>query len=283
MQEKIKVGILGCGNISGQYLEMAKNFPILEIAACSDLDASKTKAASEKYKIPKICSLEEMLADPSIQIVLNLTIPKVHGPTGLQIVQAGKHVYLEKPLSITRDEAKKIMDAAKAKNVRVGCAPDTFMGSGLQTARKLLDAGAIGKPVAFTALMMNYGPEHWHPNPEFFYQVGGGPMFDIGPYYVTAMLNLLGPVKRIAGMAAISAPQRAITHKDRTTGQPMPKFGQMMPVETPDHVCGTMEFQNGCVGTLITSFASRFATYDGKQPITIYGTDGTMRVPDPNM
>jgi predicted dehydrogenase len=191
-------------------------------------------------------------------------------------------VYVEKPLSVTRDEAKKLVDVAKEKNLRIGCAPDTFMGAGLQTARKLIDDGAIGRPVSCTAFMMSFGPEHWHPNPEFFYQVGGGPMFDMGPYYLTALLNLLGPMKRISGMASIAVPDRTITHRDRTTGEPGPKFGTKMKVEIPEHICGLMEFQNGCIGTIVTTFAARFSNYDGKQSITIWGTDGVLRVPDPN-
>src|SRR5450432_144264 len=280
--KKVKVGILGCGAISGAYLDMAKNFPILEIAACTDLEAARSKSTAEKYGIPKSCSIEELLADKSIEIVLNLNVPKAHGLTGLQILQSSKHVYLEMPLSVTREEAKKLIEIAKAKNLRIGCAPDTFMGAGSQTARKLIDDGAIGKPVSCTAFMMSFGPEHWHPNPEFFYQPGGGPMFDMGPYYLTALLNLLGPVKRISGMATIAVPERTITHRDRTSGEPGPKFGKKITVEVPDHIIGLMEFQGGCVGTIITSFASRFGNYDPKQTITIYGTEGAMRVPDPN-
>jgi predicted dehydrogenase len=280
--QKVRIGILGCGAISGQYLDMAKNFPILEIAACCDLDAARAKWAAEKYAIEKICTLEELLADKSIDIILNLTVPKAHGPTCLQILQAGKHVYVEKPLSVTREEASKLIETAKSKNLRIGCAPDTFMGAGAQTARKLIDDGAIGRPVSCTAFMMSFGVETWHPNPEFYYQPGGGPMLDMGPYYLTALLNLLGPMKRISGMASIAVPERTITHRDRATGKEGPKFGKKIHVEVPDHITGLMEFQNGCIGTIITSFATRFGNYDGKQSITIYGTEGAMRVPDPN-
>ena len=159
---------------------------------------------------------------------------------------------------------------------------DTFLGAGIQTARKLIDDGAIGKPVAFTAFMMCPGHESWHPSPEFYYEVGGGPMFDMGPYYLTALLNLLGPVKRISGAASIAIPERTITHKNRETGEPGPKFGKKIKVETPDHICGTMEFETA--PSARSSRASRRASpgTTANSPITIFGTEGTLRVPDPN-
>jgi predicted dehydrogenase len=206
--------------------------------------------------------------------VLNLTVPKAHVPVALAALEAGKHVYSEKPLGIDREEGRRAIDLAKAKGLRVGCAPDTFMGAGIQTARRLIEDGAIGRPVAFTAFMMGRGHESWHPSPEFYYEVGGGPMFDMGPYYLTALLQLLGPVKRLTGSATIAIPQRTITSQ--------PKYGKAIAVETPDHICGTMEFANGCSGVIVESFATRFPQYDGNQPITIYGTDGTLKVPDPN-
>ena len=282
MPEKVKVGVIGCGAISGAYLGMAQNLPVVEMAACADLDESRARAAAEKYQIPKVYSVDEMMKDKSIEIILNLTIPKAHAPIALQAIKAGKHTYAEKPLGISRAEGKKIMDAAAKKGVRIGCAPDTFLGAGIQTARKLLDEGAIGKPVAFTAFMMCPGHESWHPSPEFYYEAGGGPMFDMGPHYLTALLNLFGPAKQLSGAATVAIGERTITHKNRETGEPGPKFGQKIAVQTPDHICGTIEFQNGAMGTIITSFATRFPGHDGKQPITIFGTEGTLRVPDPN-
>jgi predicted dehydrogenase len=274
--EKVRVGVIGTGAISGAYLGMAANFPLVDIAACADLDQEAAQRKAEEYHIPRVCTVEELLADDSIEIVLNLTIPKAHVPIGLRAIAAGKHTYAEKPLGIDRDDGLKLLDAARKKKLRVGCAPDTFLGAGLQTARKVIDDGTIGKPVAFTAFMMGRGHEHWHPNPQFYYEKGGGPMFDMGPYYLTALLNLLGPVKRITGMAAIEIPERIITSE--------PRKGTKINVETPDHICGLMEFENGVVGTIIQSFAVRFAEFSGpnKQPITIFGTDGTLRVPDPN-
>ena len=274
MHQKVRLGVIGCGAISGAYLGMAKNFPIVELAACADLNPAVAKAQAEKFGVPKACSVEELLVDPSIEIVINLTIPKAHVPVSMQCLESGKHTYAEKPLGIDRNEARKMLDFAASKKLLVGCAPDTFMGAGIQTARKLIDDGAIGRPVAFTAFMLGRGHEHWHPSPEFYYDAGGGPMFDMGPYYLTALLQMLGPVKRLMGMASIEIPERTITSA--------PKFGKKMHVTTPDHVLGNLEFENGCVGTIATSFATRAAQYDGKHPIQIFGTEGSMKVPDPN-
>jgi predicted dehydrogenase len=274
MADTVKVGVIGCGAISGAYLGMAKNFPLVEIAACADLDPAKSRAAAEKFGIARVVTVKEMMKDDSIQIILNLTVPKAHVPVGLEAIRHGKHMYCEKPLGVNRGEGKKLIAAAAKKGLRIGCAPDTFMGAGVQTVRKLIEDGAIGKPVAFTAFMMCAGHESWHPSPEFYYELGGGPMFDMGPYYLTALLNILGPVKRLSSSATIAIPERTITSQ--------PKFGKKVTVETPDHICGSMEFECGAAGVLVTSFATRFAPYDGTNPITIFGTEGTLKVPDPN-
>ena len=217
---------------------------------------------------------DELIAHPEIEIVVNLTVPKAHIPIALQAIEHGKHTYAEKPLGVEREGGKQLLAAAKAKNLRVGCAPDTFLGAGIQTARKVTDDGLIGAPVAFTAFMMGRGHESWHPSPEFYYEVGGGPMFDMGPYYLTALLNLLGPIKRLTGAASIAIPERTITSQ--------PKYGKKVTVETPDHITGTIEFAGGAVGTIIMSFATHQAQYDGNFPIVIFGTNGTLKVPDPN-
>jgi predicted dehydrogenase len=272
--DRVRTGVIGCGAISGAYLGMAKNFPAVEIVACADLDSGRARTKAREFRIPRACSPDDLLRDPSIELVINLTVPKAHVPVAMAALNAGKHVYSEKPLGIDRAEGSKLIDLARQKNLKVGCAPDTFMGAGIQTARKLIDDGAIGRPVAFTAFMMGRGHESWHPSPEFYYEVGGGPMFDMGPYYLTALLQLLGPVRRLTGSATIAIPQRTITSQ--------PKHGKQITVETPDHICGTMEFENGCSGVIVQSFATRLPQYDGAQPITIYGTDGTLKVPDPN-
>ena len=272
--EAVRIGVIGCGAISGAYLGMAKNFPVVRLVACADIDLPRARAKAREFGVPRACSVEELLGDPSIELVLNLTVPKAHVPVGLAALQAGKHVYSEKPLGIDREQGRRMIELAQPKRLRVGCAPDTFMGAGIQTARKLIEDGAIGLPVAFTAFMMCRGHESWHPSPEFYYEVGGGPMFDMGPYYLTALLQLLGPVKRLTGSATVAIPERIITSEQ--------KRGQRITVQTPDHICGTMEFENGCSGVIVQSFATMYAQYDGRQPITIYGTDGTLKVPDPN-
>jgi predicted dehydrogenase len=270
----VTVGCVGCGNISGQYLAMGKSFPNVRIVACADLDRSRAEAAAHSHGIGRVLSTEALLADPDIEIVLNLTIPKAHVPVSLAALGAGKHVYVEKPLGIDRDEAAGLVSKAREKNLRVGCAPDTFMGAGIQTCRKLIDDGVLGDITAFTAAMISRGHEHWHPAPEFYYQAGGGPMLDMGPYYLTALLQLLGPIRRVTGFTSVAIPHRTITSQ--------PLAGRTISVETPDHYMGVLEFESGVVGSIIQSFAMRNADVDGDHPIVVYGTKATLKVPDPN-
>ncbi|MFA5863411.1 MAG: Gfo/Idh/MocA family oxidoreductase [Phycisphaerae bacterium] len=271
MKTKTKIGVVGCGNICAAYFSMARNFEILELAACADLDPDRAKAKASEFNIPRVCSVKDLMADPDIEIILNLTIPKAHAEIAFQAIEAGKSVYNEKPLSVTRDEGLKILQLAKAKGVRVGAAPDTFLGAGLQTCRKLIDDGWIGRPVAATAFMMCHGHERWHPAPDFYYQVGGGPMFDMGPYYLTALINLLGPVRRVTGSAQITFPERTITSQ--------PNAGTKIKVETPTHLVGVLDFASGAVVTLTTSFD----VWEHDLPcIEIFGTEGSLKVPDPN-
>lgn len=273
MPEPMPVGVIGCGAISGAYLSMAQKLEAIDIVALADLRREAAEARAAEFSIARVLEPDQLLADGGIELVLNLTVPKAHAPVSLAAIAAGKHVYVEKPLGVSRAEGRQVMAAADAAGLRVGCAPDTFLGAGIQTARAALDAGVIGRPVAFTAFMMCPGHENWHPNPEFYYQVGGGPMFDMGPYYLTALVNLLGPVKRLNGAANIAIAERVIGSEA--------KRGQTILVETPDHICGTMEFESGVIGTMVQSFAIRHPVYGGS-PITIYGTEGTMKVPDPN-
>ena len=269
--DKIKVGFVGCGNISSAYLEFAKTFEILDVVAVSDIEMSRARAQAEKFGVPRACTVSELLADPEIQIVLNLTTPGSHYEVGMAALERGKSVYNEKPLAIEREEAQKMLKLASEKGLRVGCAPDTFMGAGIQTCRKLIDDGAIGRPVAATAFMMGHGPEGWHPDPEFYYKPGGGPMFDMGPYYLTALVNLLGPVRRVTGSAQMSFSERVIGSAA--------KRGQVIKVETPTHLVTVLDFVSGAVGTLITSFD---IWAHGMPNIEIYGSEGSLRVPDPN-
>lgn len=271
MANKVNVGIIGCGNIFSQYINGCRKFEILDVVAATDIDFAKAESVCQTFDVPTAASPEAMLADPNIDLVINLTIPAAHAAVSLAALAAGKHVYSEKPLAITREDGKAILDSARERGLLVGCAPDTFLGGGVQTCRKLIDDGVIGTPVAATAFMMSHGPESWHPNPEFYYKVGGGPMFDMGPYYLTALINLLGPVRRVAGSARISFAERIATSEARN--------GERIAVDVPTHVAGVLDFVNGPVATLVTSFD----VWGNNVPrIEIYGSEGTLSVPDPN-
>ncbi len=268
----MKVGIVGCGNISNIYLEAGKKFDILDIVAVSDLDMARAQAKAAEHGVAKAVYVDELLADPEIEIVINLTVPGAHYDVCKAALEAGKHAYVEKPLSLTRAQGRDLLETASAKGLRVGGAPDTFLGAALQTCRKLVDDGAIGLPIAATAFMLGRGVETWHPNPEFFFKPGGGPMFDMGPYYLTALVSLLGPLKRVTGSAQMSFPERLITSQ--------PLSGQKIVVETPTHIAGIMDFAGGAVGTIITSFD---VWAHNLPPIEIHGSEGSLSVPDPNM
>jgi len=266
-----KVGIIGCGAISSIYFKTMNRLDILEVAACADLVPERAQEAAEKYSVPRACSVDELLADPEIAIVVNLTIPQAHAEVAMRVVEAGKCVYNEKPLTVTREESRQLLEAARANGVLVGGAPDTFMGAGIQTCRKLIDDGVIGEPIAATAFVMGHGHESWHPSPEFYYKKGAGPMFDMGPYYLTALTALVGPTRRVSGMARMTFPTRTITSK--------PLEGTVIEVEVATHVAGLMEFANGAIGTIITSFDVWGATMPF---IEVHGTLGSLSVPDPN-
>lgn len=268
---KTSIGLIGCGQISSIYLESPRKFDNLNFTACADLDMERARAQAQRFGVPKVSTVDELLVDPEIDIVLNLTIPKVHAQIGQAAIAAGKSTYSEKPLAIDRKEGKALLDAARAKNLRVGCAPDTFLGGGLQTCIQYINDGAIGTPVAATAFMLGHGPESWHADPDFFYQPGAGPLFDMGPYYLTALIALLGPVHRVSGSARITFPERVITSQ--------PKHGTIIKVNTPTHIAGTLDFASGVVGTMIMSFD----VWSHQLPrIEIYGTEGTLVLPDPN-
>jgi predicted dehydrogenase len=268
---KTKIGMIGCGNISGVYLKASRIFEDIEIAACSDIIMERAKAKAEEFSAPKACTVEELLADPKIEVILNLTIPKAHAEVALKALNAGKSVYNKKPLAVTREDGLRILQLAREKGLRVGCAPDTFLGGGLQTCRKLIDDGWIGKPIAATAFMTSHGPEGWHSDPEFYYKAGGGPMFDMGPYYLTALVSLMGPIRRVTGLTRITFPERTITSQ--------PKYGTKIKVDVPTHIVGVMDFANGGVATILTSFD----VWGAQLPrIEIYGVEGSLSVPDPN-
>ncbi|WHY71879.1 Gfo/Idh/MocA family protein [Fictibacillus enclensis] len=269
--KKINIGLIGCGVISDIYLKNCSSYDHLEVVAVSDLDQKRAEEKAQQYNIPSVLSVDELIHHEDIGIVLNLTPPGGHYALCLQALNAGKHVYVEKPLSVSVPEAQELIDTAKEKGLLIGAAPDTFLGAGLQTCRALIEDGAIGQPVAATAFMMSRGPEQWHPSPAFFYQAGGGPMYDMGPYYLTAFISLLGPVKRVTALAGMPFLERTIMSGEDA--------GKKIPVHTPTHISGNVEFESGAIGTIITSFdvqASRLPF------IEIYGTEGTISVPDPN-
>jgi predicted dehydrogenase len=268
-----RIGIVGCGNISGIYLTNLTGMfgKRVQVTALTDLLPERAEKASTEYKIPYIKKTDDLVNSPDVDIVLNITEPYNHYRVALSAVKAGKHVYDEKPLCGKREEAQEVLKMAAEKNLRFGGAPDTFMGAGIQTCRKLIDDGWIGRPVAATAFMVGHGHEHWHPGPEFYYKTGGGPMFDMGPYYLTALVSLLGPIARVSGSTKKSFETRTITSE--------PLKGKVINVDIPTHIAGVMDFANGAVGTIITSFD----VYSHTLPwIEIYGSEGSLRVPDPN-
>jgi predicted dehydrogenase len=281
----MNVGMIGCGAISGIYLYNCYRLANLKPVALAARDRAHVEAKIDEIKakynaewkfsgapeLPRACSVAELLASADVDLVMNLTVPKVHAELTLAALDAGKHVYSEKPLGCSRQEAGRILALAKEKGVRVGCAPDTFLGAGLQTCRKLIDDGWIGAPIGCVAFMTCAGHESWHPDPEFYYEAGGGPMFDIGPYYLTALIHLMGPIARVSGAARATFPTRTITSAK--------KYGKVIPVETPTHIASTLEFANGAIGTMLMSFD----VYGAHLPwIEIYGTCGSLSVPDPN-
>lgn len=268
--KKVGIGIIGCGNISSAYLKAMASFPILDIRGLADMNEEVAKARAAEFGL-QATSVDALLSDPSVEIIVNLTIPKAHVEVGLRALDAGKHAYSEKPLGINFTEGKRLADAAKAKGLRIGSAPDTFLGGGHQTARRLIDEGVLGQPVGGTATFMCPGHERWHPNPAFYYEVGGGPMLDMGPYYITDLVNLFGPVAKVAGFAIAPRNERLITSE--------PKNGEKIPVHVATHVSGVLAFENGAVVQVGMSFDVAGHKH---VPLEIYGTEGTLIVPDPN-
>jgi predicted dehydrogenase len=270
MKNQIGLGIIGCGNISQAYFDGAKAFEVLKLVACSDINMD---VANEKGKENDCCvqTVEELLANDDIDLVINLTIPSVHAEVSIKILQAGKHVHCEKPLAVHLKDAKEVLDLAKKKGLKVGCAPDTFLGAGLQTCRKVVDDGWLGKVTSGTAFMLGGGPEAWHPNPAFFYQEGAGPMFDMGPYYITALVHLLGPIQSVTAVASKPKKVRIATCKEQ--------FGAELKVDVPTHYSGTLVFHSGAVISMTISFDVQA---HGHSPIELYGELGSIKVPDPN-
>lgn len=272
MPSKTKIGVIGCGNISGIYLRnLQQVFETVEVAAVADLRRDRAQAQAAAFGVERVLDTEELVQDPDIDLVLNLTIPAAHEEICRLALCAGKPVYVEKPLAATPAEGRALLEQAEAAGLLLGCAPDTFMGAGIQTCLELIQSGAIGRPVGATAFMMCHGHESWHPDPAFYYQPGGGPMLDMGPYYLTALFALLGPARRVTGSASVPFAQRTITSD--------PKKGTVIDVEVPTHVAGILDMQSGAVVTILTSFD----VWAAELPfIEVYGSEGTISLPDPN-
>ncbi|AMM21813.1 oxidoreductase [Frondihabitans sp. PAMC 28766] len=270
MGSPLTVGIIGVGKISEQYFASLPQLPGLKLVAVADIDAARTKQVADEQDV-RALTVDELLADDSIDSVINLTIPAAHVEVGMKALAAGKHVFAEKPLGLDPEEALPMLDLAAEKGLRVGSAPDTVLGTGIQTARQVLDAGLIGDPVAAQVHWSAPGHERWHPSPLFYYQPGGGPLFDMAPYYLTSLVTLFGPITRVSGLATRSTRERHVW-----TG---PLEGTPIPVDIDTHVSALIEHASGVTTTLTVSFevwATRSPLFE------VYGTKGTLAVPDPN-
>ena len=271
MSEKLGIGIVGCGNISTTYFKLAPLFRGLEVRACADVNPAAAEARAAAYGV-RAQTVDGLLANDAVQVVINLTIPDAHYPISTAALEAGKHVYSEKPLALSVEDGLHLKALADGKGLRVGCAPDTFLGGAHQQARQLIDEGRVGIITAGTAHVMSHGMEHWHPNPDFFFLPGAGPMLDIGPYYIANLVNLIGPVRRVAALASAATPTRTIL----TEG---PRKGETLPVRTPTNIHALLEFESGATITVSTSWD----VWAHRHPnMELYGTEGSLFVPDPN-
>ena len=267
---KLGVGIIGCGNISGAYLRLASMFKHIEMRAVADMNIETAEARAAEYGV-SARRVEDLLVSDDIDIIVNLTIPDAHFAVTKSILEAGKHAYTEKPLVLALEDAKTLRDIADAGGLRVGSAPDTFLGGSHQQARAIIDAGDIGEIVAGSCHVMSHGMEHWHPNPDFFFKPGAGPVLDIGPYYVTNLIQLIGPVKRVVALTSSASDTRTILSE--------PRKGEVIPVETPTNIHALLEFVNGATITMSTSWDVWAHSHPNTE---LYGTDGSIFVPDPN-
>ena len=270
MPDQLGVGIIGCGNISAAYFKLSPLFGGFEIRACADISADAARARAEEFGV-RACTVDEILAADDIDIVINLTIPAAHFEVSKQILQAGKHVYSEKPFVLSVAEGHELATIAGAGDLRIGSAPDTFLGGSHQLARHFIDTGSVGKITGGTCHVMSHGMEDWHPNPDFFFKPGGGPILDLGPYYISNLVQLIGPVRRVAAMASTPALERTITSQ--------PRAGETLTVETPTTFHALLEFRNGATVTLGASWD---VWRHGHAPMELYGEEGSLFVPDPN-
>lgn len=268
--ERMTVGIVGCGTISDVYFETTTEYDALEIGACADLETDRAEAKADQYGAT-VVRTEELLTDSEIDVVVILTPPSTHGELLMRALENDTHAYTEKPLAISVAQGEEIVRTARERDLLVGSAPDTVLGSGLQSCRDVLEAGRIGDPVGAVATWTSSGHEHWHPNPDLYYHEGGGPLFDMGPYYLTALTTLLGPARSVAGTTNTATDERTITSD--------PRSGETIDVAVPTHETGTVTFENGTTGTLLMSFDVWESSVSGFE---IYGTEGTLRLTNPN-
>lgn len=266
----MRVGIIGCGNISETYFECQNLFNNFNVVACADINIEAAKNSAEKYNV-KAFSVDDILANDDIDVIINLTIPSAHKEIIMKSLNAGKHCFSEKPLAMNFNEGLEISELASSKNLYVGCAPDTFLGAAGQKARSLIEDKKIGDVVLGTFNLMSHGMEHWHPNPDFFFKPGAGPVFDVGVYYITQLVNLIGPIKSISSLSGTATPERTITSE--------PRNGEKIKVETPTTLIGTLEFHNNAK---IQFFCSWDVWKHKHSTIELYGLEGSMIVPDPN-
>lgn len=270
MAQELRVGVIGCGNISSTYFSLVPLFRGFKITSCADINLLVAKAQAEKFGL-KALSVGDLLAASDIDLIVNLTVPSAHFEITKAILQSGKHAYCEKPLVLSLEQGLELKQLSDSTGLKIGCAPDTFLGGAHQQARKAIDDGVMGKITSGTAHIMSFGMEHWHPNPDFFYLSGGGPVLDMGPYYIANLIHLIGPIKRVGALTSAPQQQRTIING--------PRKGQTFPVKTPTTVHALLEFHDGAVITLTASWDVFAHTHSHME---LYGAQGSLFVPDPN-
>jgi predicted dehydrogenase len=268
---ELGVGIIGCGIISTVYMHNMPMFEGIRLVACADARPEAAQAQAARFGIEAL-SVDALLQRSDIGIVVNLTVPNAHFAVSHAALSAGKHVFSEKPLTTSLDDARRLVNEAQARGLLIGCAPDTFLGAGGRLARRFVDDGTVGRILSGTAMLMSHGMEHWHPDPAFFYQQGGGPILDLGPYYLGALVNLLGPIANVQAQGSIGFAERIVTAAG-------PRTGDAITVETPTTVTALLRFASGAQISLMMSWD---VWKHGHPAIELYGTEGSMRVPDPN-
>ncbi len=270
-REPVGVAVVGCGTISDTYLANLTSFPDVRVLCCADLDLGRARAQAARYGVPGAGSTAQAVSHPGVELVVNLTIPAAHADVARHAVAFGKSVWLEKPLALDAKDGQELLAEAARAGVRIGCAPDTVLGAGLQTARRLISEGAIGEPRTALALMQDPGPERWHPDPEFLFQRGAGPLFDIGPYYLTTLASLFGPATSVAALGRQSRPSRVIGRG--------PRAGTRLQVDVPTQVAALLSYAGGAAATVLLSFDSPLRRHGF---VEITGTEATLATPDPN-